>query len=606
MGIEDAAYLTWNKPVAKMKNKSSSKMNPPGLTGYIIYRDGIYLDSLTDADTLYYYDLALYPGTYTYKVASSYDLTPYGYPGLFAQSYPAGPVSVDITYGLHLPFSESWDQATFNYNKWAFDPDAGNWSINNSLGNPAPRAQFSSDPPRIYYSYSLITPVLNASSLACANIWLNFDYSLLDHNATGNEKMNVEIFYNNTWHGLAEYSNTGDKGWISSHMDITPVKGKAFRIRFRASGVNSEDIINWNIDNIHVYGICKPPEQLAADSSGNDVRLTWSAPVCEDGYPLLEGFEEATFPPPDWTQVVTNINNVTWKQASSTSPAGVHSGLYAAGLTWDYSHQDEWLIAQNIEITGDLKFWSYAYQGSIHLDHYYVKISEDQGVHWATLLDISALPLFPSSSGYNEWSVPYTVDLSSHIGQVVDIAWQAIDGDGQGLWYAWIIDDCSVGSKKIFLPTNPTSTEGYNVFRQDANNGDFNLVNPGPVYDTTYLDQGLVPSVYRYYVTVNNPDCSFSTSSDTVLINVVTGISSHAAQFLNVYPNPAQDLVTVKSSGEITSVDVFNYLGQTVYRNTDLRGMEWKIDVSGFQQGVYFFRIKTGSTTRTFKISVVR
>jgi hypothetical protein len=189
---------------------------------------------------------------------------------------------------------------------------------------------------------------------------------------------------------------------------------------------------------------------------------------------------------------------------------------------------------------------------------------------------------------------------------VADIAWQAIDGDGQGLWYAWVIDDCSVGSKKILQPIYTTSYEGYNVFRQDAGNGDFNLLTHGPVYDTTYLDQGLVPTIYRYYVTAYNQDCSFSTSSDTVLIDLVTGISSHAAQFLTIFPNPAKDFVTVKSSGEITAIDVFNYLGQIMYRNSDLSGMEGKVNVSDLQQGVYFFRIKTGNTERTCKVSVVR
>ena len=219
---------------------------------------------------------------------------------------------------------------------------------------------------------------------------------------------------------------------------------------------------------------------------------------------------------------------------------------------------------------------------------------------------MSVLPPFPSPSGYNEWSVPYTVNLSSHLGQVVDIAWHAIDGDGQGLWYAWVIDDCSVGSKMIFLPTYTTSVAGYNIYRQDAGIGDFNLLTPSPVYDTTYLDQGLITNIYRYYVTAYNPDCSFSTSSDTVLINLVTGISSHTKQFLTVFPNPAQNFVTIKSSGKITAIDVFNYLGQIVYRDPNLSGMEVKVNVSDLQQGVYFFRIKTGTVTRTMKVSVVR
>lgn len=606
-GIEDAAYLTWNKPANKKKVLTSlNNLDPPGLSGYILFKDGAFLDSIKNVDTLYYYDLGLYPGTYNYKVASYYDLTTYGYPGQFAQSYPAGPVSVDITYGRHLPFLETWDQGSFSYNNWVFEPDAGNWSVSNTFGNPIPSAQFSADPPRTNYSYSLISPVLNASTVSCANIWLNFDYSLLSINNTANEKMIVEAFYNNVWHWIAEYSNTGSKSWISSHLDITPVKGKAFRIRFRAAGANSADIANWNIDNINVYGVCKPPVHLLADSSGTDVLLTWSPPVCEDGLPLQEGFEESFFPPLNWTQIITDINNVTWKQTNTNSPAGVHSGLHAAGLTWDYAHQDEWLIAHDIEVSGDLTFWSYAYQGSIHLDHYYVKLSEDGGIHWQTLLDMSALPLFPSTTGYNEWSVPYVISLSAHLGQVVDIAWQAVDGDGQGLWYAWLIDDCFVGSKEILLPRGPTTTEAYSVFRQDGGYGDFNLVSPGPVYDTTYLDPDLISSIYRYYVTAYNPDCSFTTPSDTVLINLVTGIYTPVEKSLKLFPNPAHDLVNIRSSDEILSVEIFNYLGQKVYRNTDRPGLTFSVAVSALPQGAYFFKITTISSSNTIKVTITR
>jgi hypothetical protein len=603
--IVATAYLTWNKPVAKLKNSSISNSNPPGLIGYIIYRDGIIIDSITNPDTLQYYDKGLYPGTYTYKVASVYNLAYYGNPGHYSQSYPAGPVSVNILYGHLLPFAEPWDQGNFTYNNWSFDPDAGNWTISNTFGNPAPGAQFSWSPTRTNYSYSLVTPVLDATSLACSNIWLNFDYRLLDHNANGNEKLDVEVFYNNTWHGLAEFSNTGSTFWVSNHLDISPVKGNAFSLRFRASGKNTQNIVSWNIDNINVYGVCKPPEKLTGEPLGENVLLTWSPPVCEDGYPLQEGFEETTFPPDNWTQIITNSNNVTWKQTNSNSPAGVHSGLHAAGLTWDYSHQDEWLIAHNVQITGNLVFWSYAFQGSTHLDHYYVKISNDQGAHWETLLDMSALPPYSSPTGYNEWSVPYTVSLSSHLGQVEDIAWQAVDGDGQGLWYIWIIDDCAVGSKKLLLQTKDSPAEGYSVFRQDAF-GEFNLLTPGPVYDTTYLDQGLVTNMYHYYVTAYNTDCSSSTSSDTVLIELVTGISSPEDQFLKIFPNPAHDVVNIKSSGEIKEIDVFDYLGQKMITHAGLSAMEIKVDISDFQQGVYFFRIKTVNAVRTIKVSVIR
>lgn len=603
--IVSTAYLSWNNPVSKAKVPSFPTSTPPGLKGYIIYRNGIIIDSVKNADTLHYNDTGLYPGTYNYKVASFYDLTSYGYPGLYSQSYPAGPVTVNIIYGHLLPFTEPWDQATFTYNNWSFDPAKGNWSISNTFGNPAPSAQFSADPPITNYSTSLVSEVIDATETPCANIWLDFDYRLIDHNATGKEKLDVEIFYDNIWHGLAEFSNKGSTLWISDHLDISPVKGNAFTIRFRASGLNSLDLSQWNIDNINVYAVCKPPEDLVAEPSGQNILLTWSPPVCEDGYPLNEGFEEQTFPPVNWTRIITNINNVTWEQTNITSKLGVHSGLHAAGVTWDYSHQDEWLIAQNVQVTGDLTFWSYAFQGSTHLDHYYVKISEDQGAHWQSLLDMSALPPYPSPTGYNTWSQPYTVSLSSYLGQVDDIAWQAVDGDGQGLWYPWSIDDCSVGSKKLLLPGSTNSTEGYSVFRK-VDGGIFNLLTQGPVYDTTWLDQGLATSAYRYYVTAFNTDCSSHTSSDTVLVNLVVGIPSPPDQFLKLFPNPAHDIVTIRSTAEIIGIEVFDYLGQKMVTKPGISTKEFNVSVSDFRQGVYFFRIKTETSVQTFKVSVVR
>lgn len=603
-GIVSSVHLSWNKPADMMKGRSPAMSDPPGLIGYIVFRDGVFLDSIKNADILTFTDNNLYPGTYSYKVTAYYNLNSYGHPGTFAQSYPAGPVSIEIIYGHLLPFTETWDEGNFNTNQWTFDPDAGNWSINNNVGNPAPCAQFSWTPPRTNYSYALVSPVLNASSVNCANIWLDFDYRLLNGQATGNEKMNVEAFYDNTWHGLAEFSNTGSTSWISNHLDISPVKAQAFSIRFRASGKNSQNIISWSIDNIHVYGVCKPPKNLAAEFIANNVQLNWSPPVCEDGHPLHEGFEETFFPPTDWTQVITN-SNASWKQTNSTTPPGVHSGQHAARVNSDYSHQDEWLIAHDIQITGNLEFWSYAFQGSTHSDHYYVKISEDDGTTWTNVLDMSALPPYPSMSGYNDWSLPYIVDLSSHIGQVLEIAWQAVDGDGLGLWYSWLIDDCSVGTKKLFLPASPQS-DGYNVFRQDFGSGNFHSITPNPVTDTSYLDRGLVSATYRYYVTAFDPYCSVNTSSDTVSITVITGISSQPEQVLNIFPNPATDMVTIKSSTGMTSIDIFNYIGQKIYTNSSLSVKEYKLNVSDFQPGVYFFRIKTEITVQTVKVSIIK
>ena len=132
--------------------------------------------------------------------------------------------------------------------------------------------------------HPLESPILNAGPWTCASIWLDYDYSLVDRNATGDEKLSVDLFYNGSWHSKAEYANDGSVGWTPQHIDISSVKGKAFKVRFRANGANSADILHWYVDNIHVYGICNKPTDLAVEWTGpTEATLTWTAPVCGGG-----------------------------------------------------------------------------------------------------------------------------------------------------------------------------------------------------------------------------------------------------------------------------------------------------------------------------------
>ena len=185
-------------------------------------------------------------------------------------------------------------------------------------------------------------------------------------------------------------------------------------------------------------------------SSARDITGT-NAPIDSTpiGIPLLsEGFEGAWLPA-GWSMVQTNPGPGSgsippyWSQTATD----FHSGAKAAGLWWDYGHQDEWLKTPQVLLTGSttgnyyVTFWTYGYEGSIYLDHYYLKISTNNGTSWTTLLDLSTL----TGNAWNDWNYPYTIDLDAYAGQTVKLAWQAVDGDGAGLWYIWIIDDVEVG-----------------------------------------------------------------------------------------------------------------------------------------------------------------
>ena len=63
-------------------------------------------------------------------------------------------------------------------------------------------------------------------------------------------------------------------------------------------------------------------------------------------------------------------------------------------------------------------------------------------------------------------------------------------------------------------------------------------------------------------------------------------------RYSNVYPNPANDVLTVQSSFKIREIEINNTLGQVVLRKEGSQNIE-TIDVSNLQSGAYIVRIKT-------------
>lgn len=587
-GVKDTAFLFWNKPQVL---KSSGV--PPGLIGYRVYRDGSSIDSIDGADITSYVDPDLFPGAYLYGVSSVYDLSSYGFPGATGESVPAGPVEINIEYGMTLPFSEPWNSGGFQSNLWTFSPDQGNWQVNPDQGNPSPSAIFSGTPVMSNYSSALESAVINAAAFTCSQIWLDFDVRLSDLNQTSTEKLIIEIFNNNNWNKIGEEINDGGFGWTPRHLDISVVKGKAFKIRFRATGSGSGNITHWGLDNIFIYAICKPPRHLLADAQGLDVRLSWSPPVCADGHPMNEGFEGDQFPPEFWNRKITN-QAATWFHSDQNSPIGVHSGNYAARIASDYAHQDEWLIAENVTVTGDLTFWSFAYQGSVHHDHYYVKLSRDQGLTWEILLDLSALPVYPGVSGYNQWNTPYTVGLSAYLDEVVDIAWQAVDGDGQGVWYNWAIDDCKVGTGMIKEFRMKTGSQTFDVYRSSYGSNSYQKINLFPVQDTTYLDQQLSPNVYSYYITATSENCLDHLTSDTAEVDVIIGtFEKQTESGVRIFPNPSDDKVTVETDSEIQAVEIRDFTGRIVNNFYFTEKQRIELSVWHLSPGIYLVKVIT-------------
>jgi len=275
-----------------------------------------------------------------------------------------------------------------------------------------------------------------------------------------------------------------------------------------------------------------PPTDLQAQVNINDVYLSWLAPG-GGGVVLEEDFEQGTTPDSwiiegesdDTSQLIPGYWSVNDFTSTVDNIEPIDS--YHCGLFWSYEHQDEWLITPEFECSSDmnLEFWSTVFEGSTYDDHYYIKVSDDDGSTWDTLWDASDL----SSGNWNCYNYPYTIDLSSYAGQNIKIAFNAVDDQTDcGIYYVWFVDNITASNGSKIFKFNPedftyksirnsnnlskSSNEyfriktlkpdtflyrdliGYNVYR------DGSQINTTTIIDLFYNDQDLANGTYEFTV----------------------------------------------------------------------------------------------------------
>lgn len=82
-----------------------------------------------------------------------------------------------------------------------------------------------------------------------------------------------------------------------------------------------------------------------------------------------------------------------------------------------------------------------------------------------------------------------------------------------------------------------------------------------------------------------------------------TSVDAVSQETLKVYPNPANDYLTVE--GEMTSLEVYNAIGQRMLAKV-VNGNITRINLSEFNNGIYFLRVNNNGEVTTRKFSVNR
>jgi len=91
----------------------------------------------------------------------------------------------------------------------------------------------------------------------------------------------------------------------------------------------------------------------------------------------------------------------------------------------------------------------------------------------------------------------------------------------------------------------------------------------------------------------------------TVEFTVTSGINGVKDDVLSVYPNPAIDVVHVKTSATICQIAVVNVNGKVLIQS-DAKGYEATVNTTALSNGIYFLRIVTSQGVTTKKIQIIR
>lgn len=109
-------------------------------------------------------------------------------------------------------------------------------------------------------------------------------------------------------------------------------------------------------------------------------------------------------------------------------------------------------------------------------------------------------------------------------------------------------------------------------------------------------------TIYRLF-SVSNNVCGTGTvlSPSTVRIELITGTDELGKMGINVFPNPATDVLNIESNDQELDIQLIDFLGKVVQEQT-LRGIQKQVDLTRFPSGTYFLNIQKDGRKATFKV----
>ncbi|MGZ3899329.1 MAG: T9SS type A sorting domain-containing protein [Bacteroidia bacterium] len=183
-------------------------------------------------------------------------------------------------------FTEDWTSSSFSTNNWTFPNGQGNWAVGFSYtpyGINPPNAYFDWAPTVTNYTYSLLSPTINATSYAGQVISMDYLLELNNFSTATVEQFIIEYkdIAASTWSTVNVYVNNipGVTDYSVTNAVLAGMGGQNFQVRFTAFGANSFNINGWGLDSIVIKAASCPTVAPAISTAASSTISCSGSPV---------------------------------------------------------------------------------------------------------------------------------------------------------------------------------------------------------------------------------------------------------------------------------------------------------------------------------------
>ena len=167
------------------------------------------------------------------------------------------------------------------------------------------------------------------------------------------------------------------------------------------------------------------------------------------------------------------------------------------------------------------------------------------------------------------------------------------------VWNSTSSTTFGAGDFVALMVTEDDGSTWSELYRWDANNTPSATGDAMPEIDLSSYTSMTKFALYAESATGNVDNDFFI--DDFQITTTSLGLDDNSISSFNYFPNPVNDVLTIKAQNNVEDVKVFNMLGQMVLRqNPNTR--DCTVDLSAMQSGAYFVQVSIGNTVETVRV----